>query len=222
VAYSFESRPLWVSTDVVMFTIAERRLRVLLAADDTGASPEDWRFPGGFVAADEELERCAVRTLEEATGINAIYLEQLYTFARSGRLDRERGVTVAYYALVPMDRLRLDSRAGQRGLEWFALDDLPPLPPTIAEVIAMAHERLAAKLDYSTIAFQFMPEKFTLSELQTVYEIILREPLDKRNFRKQILGLDRIEETGEYTRNGSHRPARLYRLRYPDRVEIIK
>jgi 8-oxo-dGTP diphosphatase len=222
VAFSFEHSPLWVSTDVVMFTISQHRLRVLLAGDGPGESPADWLFPGGFVGADEDLEACAARSLEEVTGINGVYLEQLYTFARSGRLPRERGVTVAYYALVPVDRLRLDPQAGPRGLQWFALDDLPPLAGPVSEVIALAHERLAAKLDYSTIAFQFMPERFTLSELQTVYEIILREPLDKRNFRKQILGLDRIEETGEYTRNGSHRPARLYRLRYPDRVEIIK
>jgi 8-oxo-dGTP diphosphatase len=222
VAYNFECSPLWVSTDVVMFTIGGRRLRVLLVADGPGGTPDAWRFPGGFVGAGEELEACAVRSLEEATGIKGVYLEQLYTFARPAPLPRERGVTVAYYALVPMDGLGPDPLGGQPGLRWFALDDLPPLAPAVAEVIAMAHERLAAKLDYSTIAFQFMPEKFTLSELQAVYEIILREPLDKRNFRKQILGLERIEETGEFTRNGSHRPARLYRLRYPGRVEIIK
>ena len=86
----------------------------------------------------------------------------------------------------------------------------------------MAHQRLVAKLDYSTIAFQFMPETFTLGELQTVYEIILREPLDKRNFRKRVLALDRIAATGELRRNGNHRPARLYRLKFPDKVEIIK
>ena len=86
----------------------------------------------------------------------------------------------------------------------------------------MAMKRLAAKLDYSTIAFQFMPDHFTLSELQSVYETILRAELDKRNFRKRILALDRIEETGDERRNGSHRPAKLYRVKNRDRVEIIK
>ena len=81
---------------------------------------------------------------------------------------------------------------------------------------------LFRSLDYSTIAFQFMPETFTLSELQTVYEIILGERLDKRNFRKRVLSLDRIEKTGELRRNGNHRPASLYRLKFPGKVEIIK
>ena len=86
----------------------------------------------------------------------------------------------------------------------------------------MAYERLSAKLDYSTIAFQFMPREFTLSELQHVYEVILREPMDKRNFRKRILGLDLIEETGQDRRDGAHRPARLYRVKDPGRIDIIK
>jgi len=86
----------------------------------------------------------------------------------------------------------------------------------------MAHERLVAKLDYSTIAFQFMPCAFTLSELQEVYEIILREEMDRRNFRKWILALEQIEETGEERREGAHRPAKLFRVKHPERVEIIK
>jgi 8-oxo-dGTP diphosphatase len=100
--------------------------------------------------------------------------------------------------------------------------DLPALAFDHAEVIRAAHERLVAKLDYSTIAFQFMPERFTLSELQQVYEILLDAELDKRNFRKWARALEQIEETGEQRRRGSHRPARLYRLKRPDRIEFIK
>ena len=105
---------------------------------------------------------------------------------------------------------------------WHAFDGLPPLAFDHAQIVAVAHRRLVAKLDYSTIAFQFMPEAFTLSELQYVYEALRNQPLDKRNFRKRILSLDLIEETGRKRRNGKHRPAREYRVRHPKRVEIIK
>ena len=103
-----------------------------------------------------------------------------------------------------------------------AFDDLPALAFDHDRIVHMAHQRLAAKLDYSTIALQFMPEQFTLGDLQDVYETILREPQDKRNFRKRILALDQIEATGEQRRNGAHRPAMLYRVKHPERVEIIK
>ena len=102
------------------------------------------------------------------------------------------------------------------------MQELPELAFDHRAIIQMAYERLSAKLDYSTIAFQFMPRDFTLSELQHVYEVIVREPIDKRNFRKRILGLDLIEETGKNKRDGAHRPAKLYRVKDPGRIEIIK
>jgi 8-oxo-dGTP diphosphatase len=215
-----EAQTLPVTTDVVIFTISDQRLKLLFIADGDGAS-ERWTFPGGPVGVDEDLDACAMRTLAARTGIEGVYLEQLYTFGRVGGGSPARGITVAYYALVPMDKLRRQVGADGQ-LRWFPLEALPVLTPETERMVTMAHERLAAKLDYSTIAFQFMPERFTLSELQTVYETILREKLDKRNFRKQVMNLDRIEETGELSRRGSHRPARLYRLKYPNRVEIIK
>ena len=105
---------------------------------------------------------------------------------------------------------------------WFAFEHLPPLAFDHADIVRVAQQRLVAKLDYSTIAFQFMPETFTLSELQCVYEALLSQPLDKRNFRKRTLSLDLVEETGRLRRNGKHRPAREYRAKHPKRVEIIK
>lgn len=105
---------------------------------------------------------------------------------------------------------------------WFEMDELPKLAFDHKKIVDMALQRLVAKLDYSTIAFQFMPEEFTLSELQEVYEIILREEMDRRNFRKWVLALEQIEETGNERREGAHRPARLYRVINPDKVEIIK
>jgi 8-oxo-dGTP diphosphatase len=107
-------------------------------------------------------------------------------------------------------------------VSWFGMQELPQLAFDHARILRKAHERLAAKLDYSTIAFQFMPESFTLTELQQVYELILSEAIDKRNFRKKILALELIEETGEERREGAHRPAKLYRVIDRSRVDVIK
>jgi len=211
-----------VTTDVVVFTIRDRRLKLLLI--ERGGEPFRgmWALPGGFLDIDEDLEACAKRELEEETGVSGVYLEQLYTFGKPDRDPRERVISIAYYALVPSDRLRVRAASDASDAKWFALDEMPELAFDHNQIIKQAHGRLVAKLDYSTIAFQFMAETFTLSELQAVYEILLDEELDKRNFRKWILALEQVEETGELRRTGNHRPARMYRLMNPDQVEIIK
>jgi 8-oxo-dGTP diphosphatase len=211
-----------VTTDVVVFTIRDRRLNLLLI--ERGGEPFRgmWALPGGFLDIDEDLEACAKRELEEETGVSGVYLEQLYTFGKPDRDPRERVISIAYYALVPSDRLQVKAASDASDAKWFALDEMPELAFDHNQIIKQAHGRLVAKLDYSTIAFQFMAETFTLSELQAVYEILLDEELDKRNFRKWILALEQVEETGELRRTGNHRPARMYRLKNPDQVEIIK
>ncbi len=212
-----------VTTDVVIFTIRGQRLEVLLVQRACDPFKGRWALPGGFIDIDEDLIDAARRELQEETGLSGLYLEQLYTFGKPDRDPRERVISVAYYALVPLDRLtepRAASDAAAVG--WFAIDALPPLAFDHDQILSMAHERLAAKLEYSTIALQFMPEKFTLSQLQQVYETILGETLDKRNFRKRVIAMGCLEETGELLREGKHRPARLYRVRAPGRVEFIR
>lgn len=211
-----------VTVDVVIFTIRDRQLKLLLVRRAGEPYRGRWALPGGFVRLEEGLDEAARRELEEETGVSGVYLEQLYTFGRVDRDPRERVITVAYYALVPSDKLQLRAATDAEAVGWFGMDELPDLAFDHAEIVAMAHQRLAAKLDYSTIAFQFMPELFTLSELQEVYETILRQEMDKRNFRKWILALEQIEETEEERRGGIHRPARLYRVKHPGKVEIIK
>ncbi len=211
-----------VTTDVVVFTIRERRLKLLLIERGTGPFRGMWALPGGFLDIDEDLEDCAMRELEEETGVSGVYLEQLYTYGKPDRDPRERVISIAYYALIPSDRLEVKAASDASDAQWFALDEMPELAFDHNEIIRQAHRRLVAKLDYSTIAFQFMAETFTLSELQAVYEILLDEELDKRNFRKWILALEQVEETGELRRTGNHRPARMYKLKHPDQVDIIK
>ena len=211
-----------VTTDVVVFTIRAERLHLLLVKRGNPPFKGHWALPGGFLDIGEDLDTCAQRELEEETGVSGVYLEQLYTFGRPGRDPRERVISVTYYALVPAGRISPKAASDAAEVDWFAIDELPDLAFDHAEIVAAAHSRLVAKLDYSTIAFQLMPEIFTLSELQRVYEALLNEPLDKRNFRKRILAMDQIEETGRLRRTGNHRPAREYRLKHPERVDIIK
>lgn len=210
---------LGISTDVVIFTVDEDRLSVVLVRRDRDPFRAHWSLPGGLVGLNESLDTAARRWLAERTGIRGVYLEQLFTFGRPDRDPRRRVVTVAYFALVPTDRVR------PKALGDGALHDVRALPEMAFDhggIVAMAHRRLLAKLDYSTIALQLMPERFTLSQLQGVYEVILGESLDKRNFRKRLMTMNCLEETGETLRTGPHRPARLYRTRQPDRVRFVK
>ena len=211
-----------VTTDVVIFTIRDGALSVLFIRRAAEPFRNQWALPGGFVDIDEDLDACALRELEEETGITGVYLEQLYTFGAPDRDPRERVITVAYYALVPSDHLHVRAASDARDVGWFRCDALPELAFDHARIVNLAQQRLAAKLEYSTIALQFMPQHFTLSELQQVYEIILGSPLDKRNFRKRVMAYGCLEETGEKRRNGNHRPARLYAVRAPGRVEIVR
>lgn len=211
-----------VTTDVVIFTIREQRLELLLVRRAADPFKDCWALPGGFVEIDEDLEACAQRELEEETGISGVYLEQLYTFGTPKRDPRERVISVAYYALVSPDRVNIRAASDASEVKWFVFDQLPALAFDHQSIVAMAHSRLAAKLNYSTIALQFMPEKFTLSELQQVYETIQGEALDKRNFRKRVMALDCIKQTGSYRRNGNHRPAMLFAVKSPGLVEFIK
>jgi 8-oxo-dGTP diphosphatase len=211
-----------VTTDIVIFTILEEGLKLLLIRRRNEPFRGFWSLPGGFVEPEESLEACAARELEEETGVTGVYLEQLYTFGDPGRDPRERVISVAYYALVQAEAVHIRAASDADEVAWFDVGALPSLAFEHGDIVTMALSRLKAKLNYSTIAFQFMPQRFSLGELQKVYETILGERLDKRNFRKWMQHLGRIEETGELRRNGSRRPARLYRVKNPGQVEIIR
>ena len=220
--YCYEYPHPAVTTDMVVFTIRDQEIKRLLDKRKLRPGKGNWGLPGGFVRIDEEIHPCAERELEEETGVRGVYLEQLCTYGHPGRDPRERVITIAYYALIPSEKIKIRAATDATAVDWFVMDELPELAFDHANIVEQAKQRLVAKLDYSTIAFQFLPREFTLTEVQDIYEIILEEKMDKRNFRKWALALESIEETGEERREGRHRPAKLYRLIDPSRVDIIK
>lgn len=200
-----------IASDVVIFTIRESKLNVLLIKMQKEPYKNNfWAAPGGLAKPDESVDGSARRNLFEKTGVKNVYLEQLYTFGEIGRDPFGRVVSVAYFALIPSDNIRLKTTREYGDVQWFGIDALPKLAYDHKKIITTACERLQKKLGYSNIAYSLLPKKFPLSELQKTYEIILKRKLDKRNFRKKIFSLGLVKKTDKTERGRSNRPAALY------------
>ncbi len=199
-----------VAVDVVMFTIQDGALKALLVTRESPPFRGAWALPGGFVRTDESVDEAALRELQEETGINTVYLEQLYTFGDLDRDPRGRVIAVSYYAAVDWEQFRLNARANRSTARWFPVKRLPTMAFDHKKIVSYALERLRNKVNYTSVAFQLLPTRFTLSELQQAYEVILDQPLDKRNFRKKMLQLGMLKDTGQQRVEGRQRPARLY------------
>src|SRR6476661_4726767 len=199
-----------VTVDIVIFTIQQGVLKVLLVKRAIAPFVGKFAIPGGFVLEDEDLEQAALRELKEETGVSDVYLEQLYSFGDPKRDPRGRVVTIAYFALISADRT-LEAGTDAAEAAWYPIDELPTLAFDHATILNYALERLRNKLEYTTVGFQLLPEKFTLTELQAVYEAILGRNLDKRNFRRKMSVLKILKPLREY-RRGGQRPAQLYRF----------
>ena len=211
-AYTYEYPRPALTVDCVVFALDDADLKVLLIQRDQPPLAGAWAFPGGFVEMDEPLEEAARRELEEEAGIRVVYLEQLYTFGDVERDPRGRVVTVAYFALVKLSDYQLRAASDARSAEWFPVADPPPLAFDHDRILQVAHDRLRAKVTYQPIGFELLPNKFTLRQLQHLYETILDRPLDKRNFRKKILRMDLLVPLDEVETDVAHRAARLYRF----------
>jgi 8-oxo-dGTP diphosphatase len=201
-----------LTVDAVVFGFDEGELKLLLIQRDLPPFKGKWALPGGFVHVDETLETAARRELEEETGLSGILLEQLFTFGDVHRDPRERIVSVAYYGLVALSRHTPKASSDASNAAWFCASDLPSLAFDHETIVTTAIQRVKAKVRYQPIGFELLPEKFTLSQLQHLYEAILERELDKRNFRKKILGMDLLVELDEIETDVAHRAARLYRF----------
>jgi 8-oxo-dGTP diphosphatase len=202
-----------VTVDLVIFSIIEDDLKVLLIRRAEEPYKSSWALPGGFVEINESLEQAAARELEEEVGVQDVYLEQLYTFGDVGRDPRGRVISIAYFALVDAERQRIVAASDAAAAEWRSVFAPPELAFDHRKVLDYAVWRLRTKLEWTTVGYELLPHKFTLSELQRVYEIILQRPVDKRNFRKRILAQGEIRELNLTRADGAHRPARLYSFR---------
>jgi 8-oxo-dGTP diphosphatase len=211
----------YVAVDVVIFTIDGAELKALLVQVREGPCASRWAFPGGLVGMTESLEDAARRELSAKTGLRGIYLEQLRSFGAPGRDPQARVVSTAYFALVPAKDML--ARSGKYAdVAWFPVRRLPRLAYDHDVIARAALQRLRAKLAYTNLVYGLVPTRFTLGELQEIYEIILGRRLDRRNFRKKILAsglLGRLRAQ----RRGAHRPAALYRFarRRPMAAEML-
>jgi 8-oxo-dGTP diphosphatase len=208
--YTYEYPHPAVTVDVIVFTVEDARLKVLLIRRGQEPFKGQWAMPGGFVEIDESLKRAAWRELREETGVRAASLQQLGAFGRPDRDPRERIITVVYYSTVPRSQLqfRADSDASEAAL--FEVAALPSLASDHNRIIARAVERLRQQSDDVALALRFLPDTFTLAELQAVCECVAGRALDKRNFRKKVRLAGLVTATEETRRDGPHRPARLY------------
>jgi 8-oxo-dGTP diphosphatase len=206
-----QERPL-LAIEVAVFTVRERALLVLLNRREELPFQDRWALPGDFVGFHESLDESARRELVRQTEASGVYLEQLYTFGAPDRDPRARIVSVVYFALAAAECLALRPDPGRPEACWHRMDDLPPMASDHAQILEYALVRLRYKLGYTAVAFQLLPEEFTLSELQDVYTAILGKPsLDKRNFRKKLQKNNIVVPTSRFRETGG-RPARLYRF----------
>lgn len=210
--FTYEYPRAALAVDCVVFGVAARRLELLLIERGLEPFKGSWALPGGFVRLDETLDEAAARELVEEAGVRVSYLEQLYTFGAVDRDPRERVVSVAYYALVDVSAHAPRAETDARRAAWFPVDAVPNLAFDHARIVEVARERLRAKVRYRPIGFGLLPDRFTLTQLQSVYEAILGRPLDKRNFRKKVLSFGFIEPTQKKEANVAHRAAELYRF----------
>jgi 8-oxo-dGTP diphosphatase len=201
-----------LAVDCVVFGLDDAGLQILLI--ERGLEPflGKWALPGGFVHLDETVEQAALRELAEETGLERVYLEQLHTFSGLDRDPRERVVSVAHYALVKLTDHRVKAATDAREAAWFSVADLPSLAFDHEAIVQTALERLKDKVQRQPIGFELLPPKFTLTQLQRLYETVLEREIDKRNFRKKVLSMGFLEETDEVEQDVAHRAARLYRF----------
>lgn len=208
-----------VTTDCVIFGFNGEQLQVLLIERGIEPYKGKWAFPGGFLKMDETAEEGALRELKEETGLETAYVQQFHTFSEPSRDPRERVITIAYYALVKIQEVKGgDDAASAR---WFPLNDIPSLAFDHDYMLRMATQRLREEIHFQPLGFELLPEKFTIKELQSLYEAILGISFDRRNFAKKMLHLGILIELDETIWPTPKREAKLYKFN-ADKYEELK
>lgn len=201
-----------LSVDAVVFGYEKGKITVLLIKRKYEPFKNKWAIPGGFIKDNESLEAAVERELFEESGIKINYLEQLYTFGQPERDPRGRVVSIAYFGLVRPDAHNLLAATDAEDVKWFSINKLPKLSFDHKIILELAIKRLQAKITYEPIGFELLDKKFPFSDLEKLYTTLLGRPIDRRNFRKKILGLNVLDELDEKVSKGSGRPANLFQF----------
>ena len=199
-----------VTTDCVIFGFDGIKLKVLLIERGIEPYKGKWAFPGGFLKMDESCEEGALRELREETGLDNAYIKQFYTFSDPDRDPRERVITVAYYALVKIQEVRGGDDAASA--QWFDLDSIPQLAFDHDRILRIALKCLRQQIHFEPIGFELLPEKFTMKELQNLYEAILDVKFDRGNFTKKMLHFNILTQLDETVWPTPRREANLYKF----------
>jgi len=210
-----------LTVDCVVFGFDGDSLKLLLIERALEPFKGSWALPGGFVRVEEELEAAARRELREETGIHEVVLEQFHAFGSIRRDPRERVVSVAYVALTRLEDHRPQASTDARQAVWFNSGDLPRLAFDHEQIIQQALEYLRRRVRLEPLGFQLLPSKFTLTQLQVLYESVLGRAIDTRNFRKRVLAMELVQPIKSEFQRGRQRPAQLYRFD-PKRYEQLK
>ena len=199
---------LLLAVDCIVFGFDGQHIKSLLVK--RGIEPEinNWSLMGGFVDNSESVDEAAKRVLKQLTGLDNIYMEQLHCYGDPGRDPGGRVVSVAYFALIRIDNN--EKLLKEHHAEWFSFDKFPPLIFDHEEMVKNAKERLQQKVANHPIGFELLPAKFTLPQLQSLYEAIYQSPVDKRNFTRKILSLDILQKLDEKEKSTSKKGAFLY------------
>ena len=200
------------SVDCVIFGFQESDLKVLLITRKETPDQGMMALPGDFLAPDTDIDQSANNTLEAITGLTDIYLEQIGAFGAVDRYPLRRVITIGYYALINTEHYKPKAGYTAESLDWVSIDDLPNLAFDHKTIIKAGYEILKRKIRYEPIGFNLLPEKFSLTELQQLYEAILGHSLNKRNFRTKLNQMKLLVDTGEKQIGVAHKPAKLYKF----------
>ena len=209
--YYSEHNKVWLSVDVIIFGFDEGKLKVLIGRRKMDPGRGEWSLYGGFVDVNEGIDQCAERTLQELTGLKNLYMRQVGAFGAVDRDPGERVVSIAYYALINA-RDYSEQLQREHGVEWVDINNLPTLYSDHNEMVRQALRRMRLKMRTEPIGFRLLPQLFTLTQLQRLYEAVGGQEIDKRNFRKRIKEMDFIEKTELIDKTTSKRGAVLYRF----------
>ena len=211
-----------VSVDCVLFGFDGVNINVLLIYRGAEPYPNMWAVPGDLVRVDEDLDTAAKRILSELTGLDNIYLEQVHTFGAVDRHPLGRVLTTAFFSLVDIDKYWPHASSWAQEAEWHDLYKLPDLAFDHRDIVEACLNRLRKRIRARPIGFELLPEQFTLSELQTLYECIMGLRFDKRNFRKKILSMGFLNDLNLQQKGVAHRPAKLYSFDKDSYDKLVK